>query len=148
MYTRASPGLLGVTPDLEKEVDTGPYQHIDLAGDSSTASTTTTVRTPKAGKDFPGGSTDTSTDTLLDASMDVSSKTPLDHSTDVSSLRVGFVSKFFGDEASVHVGSTWASEAARMLGVEMTLQRAALLLLCMADEGFQLGLRRYVLICI
>ncbi|CAM9688775.1 unnamed protein product, partial [Ectocarpus sp. 8 AP-2014] len=100
MYTRASPGLLDVTPDLEKEVDTGPHQPIDLPGDSPTASSTTTARTPKAGEDFAGGSTHTSTDTMSDASMGVASKTPLDSSTDVSPLRVGFVSKFFGDEAS------------------------------------------------
>lgn len=104
MYTRASPGLLGGTPDLEKEVDTGPHQPIDLPGDSPTASSTTIARTPKAGEGFAGGSTDTSTDTMSDASMGVPSKTPLDSSTGVSPLRVGFVSKFFGDEASVHVG--------------------------------------------
>ncbi|CAM9638268.1 unnamed protein product [Ectocarpus fasciculatus] len=102
MYTRASPTLLGVTPNLQKEDSTGPYRHIDLAGDSSTASTTTTVRTPKEGDGFAGGSTDTSTDTLSDASTGVPSKAPLDSSTEVSPLRVGFVSKFFGDEASAH----------------------------------------------
>ncbi|CAM9749410.1 unnamed protein product, partial [Ectocarpus sp. 6 AP-2014] len=100
MYTRASPALLDVTPDLEKEVDTGPHQPIDLPGDSPTTSSATTARMPKAGEDFAGGSTDTSTDTMSDASMGVPSKTPLDSSTDVSPLRVGFVSKFFGDEAS------------------------------------------------
>lgn len=84
MYTRASPGLLHITPSLER---IGGYTERP-AGVVSTESVSTAseATATDASKKHAGGSTEISSGALLGSS------------TTLPPLRVGFVSKFFGDQ--------------------------------------------------
>lgn len=84
MYTKASPGLLHIAPSLEKK--DGYTEAAAVVGSADGVSAAGETTTADAAMKEAGGSTEISTDALSGSS------------TAVPPLRVGFVSRFFGDQ--------------------------------------------------
>ncbi len=101
MYTRASPGLLHITPNLQADENAE-------ATHSSAASEVPVAEDSKKQTAAPSGTSNALLEQASpDVSKEISTGTLLDPSPSQAGpasafppLRVGFVSKFFGDEVS------------------------------------------------